>query len=552
MMSPERGQDRRTRLRSNLVVALVAAVLAVSGCVGQASPAPSSPDAATVPSVPPASRATQAPRATPTPAPLPADVGCAAIVAAQQPPYPRATIPPGPDPVIAGPNRAAIAAIEDAAHALDALSSYRMTVDVVGMTVADLQPTPFDIGARGTVSHAGGFAMDALIGTRMREGDGSGAISGGAQYVAGNGYVWGTDNVSQVLEPSSDPSLTESILLLTPEGLAKRVVVPFSGGYRRVGTEQHGGVTTVHYRASAAGTKAYAEAFHFKGAMTADVWIASAGGELVGARIAGTASHKDPSSGRTVDDSVLVAFEVTDPNAAGNVVKLPTLPVADPVRASGPPVDLKLRYRVVPTNGTSPTAADLDGIGVTLRYRLAVPTRPVKVDTVGQDTVDVVICGTTLPDFDRRLMTAPGALTVVPLPVADYGTATSPGGRPLPAVGGTIDPALTPVAPAAGLGLTRAHVDPTTGRRGLAFALGNKGSDLFRTFAAGHPGEFVAIVLDGIVLATLPIEGATANGDFVFTGDYTEAETRLLASWLYRDPLPFELRPVSDVEIPTR
>ena len=44
---------------------------------------------------------------------------------------------------------------------------------------------------------------------------------------------------------------------------------------------------------------------------------------------------------------------------------------------------------------------------------------------------------------------------------------------------------------------------------------------MFRVFAAGHPGEYVAIVLDGVVLATLPVEGTTAKGRFSFTGDYT-------------------------------
>jgi preprotein translocase subunit SecD len=136
------------------------------------------------------------------------------------------------------------------------------------------------------------------------------------------------------------------------------------------------------------------------------------------------------------------------------------------------------------------------------------------------------------------------------LPATDYGT-SKPRAAGAARVGSPIDPALEPVAPAAGLGLTTAHVDPTNGQRGLAFRLGNKGSDAFRTYATAHPGEYVAVVLDGVVLANLPIEGATAKGNFVFTGDYTEAESRLLASYLYRDPILFVLQPVSDVEIPT-
>jgi hypothetical protein len=444
-----------------------------------------------------------------------------------------------------------VAAIRGAADALDALRSYQMSVDVVGVNLADLQPSTLDLAVRGTVTHANGFAMDALVGTRMREPDNSAAISGGGQYVAGNGYVWTIDNVSGMLEPSSRESVTASMRLVTPEGLAGRVIVPFAGGFQRVGTETHGGVQTVHYRASKRGVEAYVAAFNFGGTMTADLWIASAGGQLVGARIAGKTSHKNPSTGATIDDIALLAFEVTDPDSAANVVVLPVPPVADPVRPSGPPVDLKLEYQLEASNGTSPTSADLSAIGVALRTRLDISARPVKVDVVGQDRVVVTVCGTTHADEDRRLIVAPGALTVVALPATDYGTRTNPGGRALPTVGGAIDPALEPVAPAAGLGLSTAHVDPTTGRRGLAFRLGNKASDAFRAYATSHPGEYVAVVLDGVVLATLPIEGATANGNFIFTGDYTEAESHLLVRYLYRDPIPFLLRPTSDVEIPT-
>lgn len=529
------------------VATLLMTALLAAGCVGQSSPRPDSHVPERLSSGPISSRATARPTGS-----LPTDVGCGAIVASKSPPYPDPTLPPPPSPTIAGSNPGSVAAITAAVDALAALRSYRLSVDVVGLSVADLQPASLDLAARGTVTHTNGFAMDALVGTRMREPDGSAAITGGGRYLAGDGYVWATDNISGVLEPSSIESVTSSIGLLTPEGLAVRVINPFAGGYRRAGIETHGGMRTVHYRAETGGAEAYAATLHFPGTVTADVWIAATGGELVGARVAGTSSHRDPSSGATVDDSVLIAFEVTDPDSATNFVALPATPVADPVRPTQPPVDLKLEYQVLPSNGASPTRTDLDAIGVALRTRLDVSARPVKVDVIGQDRLLVTVCGTTRPDADRRLIVAPGALTVVPLPAADYGTTTSAGGRALPPVGGPIDPALKPVAPAAGLGLTRAHVDPTTGQRGLAFRLGNQASDAFQVYAVAHPREYIAIVLDGVVLANLSIEGATAKGDFVFTGDYTEAETHLLASYLYRDPLPFELEATSDVEIPTR
>jgi preprotein translocase subunit SecD len=137
---------------------------------------------------------------------------------------------------------------------------------------------------------------------------------------------------------------------------------------------------------------------------------------------------------------------------------------------------------------------------------------------------------------------------VVPLPAGEYGTTTRAGPRSLPAVGETIDQELAPIASAARVGLSRSHVDPATGHRGLAFVLSNQASETFRTYAAAHRDEHVAIVMDGVVLAVLAIDDNVAKGHFAFTGDYTEGEAKLLAGMLYRDPLPFDLEKTDDVE----
>jgi preprotein translocase subunit SecD len=288
----------------------------------------------------------------------------------------------------------------------------------------------------------------------------------------------------------------------------------------------------------------------FKNDLTADVWIATGGDYLAGARVSGKASHADSSTGLEVDDGFLLAIDVSHVNDPGNVVTLPATPIPDPNRPTEPPVDLLLTYRILPKSGREPTSAELDAIGVALRTRLDVSARPVKVDIRGLNQVIVTVCGTTNPDADRRLITSGGAMTVVPLPGDRYGTTTDPGPEPLPAVGSPLDPALEPIAPPSGLSLTTPHVDPTTGQRGLAVRLSNQATEAFVAYAAKHPDEFVAIVLDGTVLATIPIDARTAKGHFVFTGDYTEAESRLLASYLYRDPIPFELQPIEDVQLP--
>ena len=484
---------------------------------------------------------------------MPNDVGCADIIATKSPPYPDPTLPPGPQPTIADANAASSAAIVRAAEALTRLRSYQFSLDVVGRDLTTLTASTFDFAVRGTVDRSTDPAIEAVFGSRMREPDGSAAVSSGGQLIkAGSGFVWESDNISEVLEPTRGRATFATILLLTPEGAAARFVVPFAAGYRRIGAERHAGIATAHFRASAKGRSAYETTLQFKHDLTADLWIAADGDYLVGARVAGKGSHVDAATGREIDDGFVLEFEVTHANDPANVVTLPATPIPDPVRPTQAPVDLQLTYRILPKDGREPSSEELNAIGVALRTRLDISARPVKVDIVGLNQAIVTVCGTTHPEADRRLIMSSGALTVVPFPKDLYGTATDPGPTALPSVGSPIDPALTPIAPPSGLGLTTAHVDPTTGRRGLAFRLGNKASETFTAYAAKHPDEFVAVVLDGMVLATIPIDARTAKGRFVFTGDYTEAESRLLASYLYRDPILFELQPIEDVEIPAR
>ena len=535
---------RQTRV---LGVALAMSLLA-SGCTGRT---PVTPSPAATPSARPVTGTvpTQAVRPMRS-GPVPKDIGCDAIVAATPERYPDPTLPPPPRPTIRGGDATAKQTITHAVDALAGLTSYRFSVEVVGRDLLTLHASTFDFAVEGTVDRSHGLAIDAVMGSRMREPDGSAAISsGGHQVKVGGGYAWETDNVSGDLQPMRDRATEETVQLLTPEGSASRYIIPFAGGYHRIGSERHAGVATQHYEASRMGEAAYARTMDFDGPLTADVWIADDGGHLVAARVSGKATRVDPTSKRTVDDGFSLAFEVSHANDAGNAVSLPVQPVPDPPRPRHAPVDLLLTYEIAP-GGRVPTAAELDQVGVTLRTRLGVSVRPIKVDFVGLTQVVVTICGTTTPDADRRLASSRGALTVVPLPRDRYGVSTAPGPTPLPPPGSELDPALAPVAPPSRLGLTTAYVDPATGKRGLAFYLGNKAADAFRVYAADHRDEFVAVALDGIVMATMPIDARTAKGSFVFTGDYTEAESRTLASSLYTDPIPFELQLVEDVEVP--
>jgi hypothetical protein len=51
--------------------------------------------------------------------------------------------------------------------------------------------------------------------------------------------------------------------------------LPFAGGYELVGAERHGGLAATHYRATKAGTTAYARATGIEGTWSIDLWVAA-------------------------------------------------------------------------------------------------------------------------------------------------------------------------------------------------------------------------------------------------------------------------------------
>ena len=164
--------------------------------------------------------------------PPPKDIGCDDIIAAKSPPYPDPTLPPPPAMAINGGDAASRAAIERGTAALAKLRSYRFSVDVIGRDIATLQASTFDFAIQGTLDRSNDLVIDAVLGSRIREADGSAAVSsGGQRFMVGHGFVWGTDNVSGDPEPRRDPSTVAVMGSLTPEGNAARYVTPFAAGY---------------------------------------------------------------------------------------------------------------------------------------------------------------------------------------------------------------------------------------------------------------------------------------------------------------------------------
>jgi hypothetical protein len=119
--------------------------------------------------------------------------------------------------------------------------------------------------------------------------------------------------------------------LWLPEGVAERTILPFAGGFERVGPERHDGVDTIHYRLTPGGAGAYTNVTGVVGTWTGDLWIASEGGYLVAATIDGTPPPRPtpsaPPSGLVStwakDRGLHVVIAISDANDPTIVVKPP-------------------------------------------------------------------------------------------------------------------------------------------------------------------------------------------------------------------------------------
>lgn len=83
--------------------------------------------------------------------------------------------------------------------------------------------------------------------------------------------------------------------------------------------------------------------------------------------------------------------------------------------------------------------------------------------------------------------------------------------------------------------------DPTTGSPLVTFTLTPDGSRAFGEYTQQHVGDFLAIVLDGVVISAPQIETAITGGEGVITGDFTLEEATRLSTQLRYGALPIPL-----------
>jgi protein-export membrane protein SecD len=216
---------------------------------------------------------------------------------------------------------------------------------------------------------------------------------------------------------------------------------------------------------------------------------------------------------------------------------------------------LKVEYRVVPTEGKTPTIADVEVVKQIIERRVNATgvSEPV-VLTSGTDRIVVEVPGISDTDAIRRLVGRTGLLQFVPLPVEEYGREGAAGPRvatarqPLP---------TTPAALFNGDQVRSANVSQDQqGRRVVAFSLHDNGSKLFGDYTTQHVGEFFAIVLDGNVISAPsinePITGGSGQISGGGLGGFARQEAEELVNVLRFGSLPFPVEELaSDTIDPT-
>jgi protein-export membrane protein SecD len=216
---------------------------------------------------------------------------------------------------------------------------------------------------------------------------------------------------------------------------------------------------------------------------------------------------------------------------------------------------LKVEYRVIPTEGKTPTLADVEVVKQIIERRVNATgvSEPV-VLTSGSDRIVVEVPGISDTDAIRRLVGRTGLLQFVPLPVQDYGREGAAGprvataGQPLP---------TTPEALFNGDQVRSANVSQDQqGRRVVAFSLQDAGSKLFGDYTTQHVGEFFAIVLDGNVISAPsinePITGGSGQISGGGLGGFARTEAEELVNVLRFGSLPFPVEELaSDTIDPT-
>ncbi len=224
---------------------------------------------------------------------------------------------------------------------------------------------------------------------------------------------------------------------------------------------------------------------------------------------------------------------------------------------------LKVEYRIVPSGGKTPTAADLAVVREIMDKRVNSTgvAEPVVV-TSGTDRIVVELPGVTDTSAVRALVGTTGRLDFVPIPT---GTTVNQG-QALDLTGATSCPVSGSITKIcilfSGDQLKSASVgSDQQGNRAVNFQLKtdgtNNGSELFGKWTAAHVHEQFAIVLDSNIISSPIIRSPITGGQVQISnsaqiGGIPQKEAKSLVDVLRFGALPFPVEELSsDTIAPT-
>jgi preprotein translocase subunit SecD len=209
---------------------------------------------------------------------------------------------------------------------------------------------------------------------------------------------------------------------------------------------------------------------------------------------------------------------------------------------------LKVEYRVDPSNGKTPTLADVGVVKQIIERRVNSTgvSEPVVV-TSGTDRIIVEVPGISDTAAIRKLVGQTGQLQFVPLPANEYGTGQSPGPQQA-VVGSPLPTKETPLFSGEELQSATVGTDQT-GQRTVNFVLKDHGKGLFADYTAKHVQEYFAIVLDNVVISAPVINEAIPGGTVQITagglGGFSRKDADELVNVLRFGSLPFPVEELS-------
>ena len=190
------------------------------------------------------------------------------------------------DPATSGGSVRNAEAVEAAIAGLEALEAYRFETQIAGRSVRDLaRDQLLDLATRGQLRQEDSLNVDFQFGFQLVEPGGVASAGSSSHVVVIGDTAWEirADRPPLVF----DLSEVELLAGVLPSDLARQSVGPIAEGFVLAGREPHAGVESDRYELDRDGRAALERATGMEGSCEGELWIAAAGGHLVGVDVIG-------------------------------------------------------------------------------------------------------------------------------------------------------------------------------------------------------------------------------------------------------------------------